>query len=79
MDFIRGQIVRSKAGHDAGMFYVVMGIDKQSVYLCNGKSHSLMNPKKKNKIHIAGTKTVLPESSLQTDSEIRKAIKHISE
>lgn len=47
-----GQVVLSSAGHDAGQYYVVTDVDKDYVYLVDGKYKTMSSPKKKNKKHI---------------------------
>ena len=47
-----GQIVLSSAGHDAGRYYIVTDVDKEYVYLVDGKYKTISSPKKKNKKHI---------------------------
>lgn len=74
MQLVKGMVVRSKAGHDKGEFFVVQRIENDFAYLVNGKSKTSLNPKKKNPIHLAVTSTVLSEQSLNTDSEIRKVL-----
>ena len=59
MQFVKGMIVRSKAGHDKGKFFAVVRIENGFAYLSDGKGRSLEFPKKKNLIHLAPTKTVL--------------------
>ncbi|MVB12614.1 hypothetical protein CAFE_33550 [Caprobacter fermentans] len=74
MEFIRGLVVRSAAGRDKGGFFAVLGAQAGSVTICDGKRRSLQHPKKKNVIHLFPTKTLLPEQSLQTNREIRRAL-----
>lgn len=47
-----GMLARSKAGHDAGRVYVIMGVDDAYVYLVDGKGRTLDRPKKKKKRHV---------------------------
>lgn len=73
MQFVKGMVVRSKAGHDKGSFFVIMELLDGFVLLSDGKSRSTQTPKKKNLLHLAATKTVLlPEQ--MTDSEIRSIL-----
>ena len=74
MNYIRGLVVRSKAGHDQGGFFPVLSSDERYAVICDGKRRSLEHPKKKKKIHLAVTTTVLPDSSMQTNREIRSAL-----
>ena len=60
MEVIRGQVVRSKAGHDKEGFLAVRPLER---------------PKRKKLIHVAPTATVLPEAALKTDRSIRAALR----
>ena len=42
----------SKAGHDKGQTYVVVGENEDMFFLANGETKSVLNPKKKKKIHV---------------------------
>ena len=75
MELERGLVVRSMAGHDKGGFFVVLSSDAQYAVLCDGKRRSLENPKRKNIKHLAVTKTVLTNDSIQTNREIRCALR----
>lgn len=75
MDFVRGMVVRSAAGRDKNGFFAVLEANDRYALICDGRRRSLSNPKKKKYIHLFPTKTVLAESSLQTNREIRAALK----
>lgn len=47
-----GQIVLSSAGHDSGQYYIVTDVNKEYVYLVDGKYKTMSSPKKKNIKHI---------------------------
>ena len=42
----------SKAGHDKNRIYAVVGDDKETVFLSDGRYRKISNPKKKNIKHI---------------------------
>lgn len=42
----------SLAGHDRNKIYLIVGEEKEYVYLADGKIRSCMHPKKKNRKHI---------------------------
>lgn len=46
-----GMLVRSKAGHDEGKVYVIIGVEGEYVYLADGKLKTIDRPKKKRKKH----------------------------
>ena len=78
MDFVRGMVVRSAAGRDKNGFFAVLEANDRYALICDrsdGRRRSLSNPKKKKYIHLFPTKTVLTESSLQTNRVIRAALK----
>ncbi len=70
MQFVKGMVVRSKAGHDKGQFFVVSDIRDNYIYIIDGKYKTALNPKKKNPLHLAPTSTVLNEQSLCTNTKI---------
>ncbi len=74
MQFVKGMVVRSKAGHDKGGFFVVVDVDADMAKIVDGKHRKLENPKKKKLIHLSSTNTVLDERSMETDSQIRKIL-----
>lgn len=47
-----GQFAFSKAGHDKGALYVVVGCEEDFVYLCDGRLKLMASPKKKRMKHI---------------------------
>ena len=82
-----GSVVRSKAGRDAGRFFVVMELcgDAQHVMIVNGRLRKFANPKKKKIKHLALQDAVAADiaqkiCSGQTvlDSEIRRFLTAVS-
>jgi|LSQX01.2.fsa_nt_gb ribosomal protein L14E/L6E/L27E len=47
-----GCFVKSKAGRDAGKYYVIIDTHNEYVYLVDGNIRTLEHPKKKNIAHI---------------------------
>ena len=78
MQFVKGMVVRSKAGHDKGCFFVVIKVENGFAYIADGMERKALAPKKKNPLHLAGTSTVLNEQSLLTDSKICEIIAEFS-
>lgn len=74
MQCIRGMIVRSKAGHDKGSFFVVLKVENDIAYIIDGKSRTHDKPKRKKLIHLAVTSTVLSEQTIEAESEIRRLL-----
>ena len=73
IQLVKGMVVRSRQGHDKGSFFVVADICDDIVLLTDGASRSLENPKRKNPLHGAPTKTVLAQDRM-TVSEIRSTL-----
>ena len=68
MDFVKGQLVRSKAGRDKGQLFYVIDTDEQYVYLVDGKSRKLEKPKRKKRKHV--------EQVPRTESRIAEKIRN---
>lgn len=47
-----GCMAISLAGHDRNKIYLIVGEEKEYVYLADGKKRTCKNPKRKNKRHI---------------------------
>lgn len=77
-----GTIVQSKAGRDAGLYFVVVGTaDEGHVWLSDGDRHKLCRPKKKKARHLRtqphrleGVQELLSHNGLQ-DAAIRRQLK----
>lgn len=74
MEFVRGLVVRSLAGRDGSGFLVILSTDGRTAAVCDGKRRKLEHPKKKNLKHLSATRTILPESRMQTNHEIHLAL-----
>lgn len=74
MEFVRGMVVRSNAGRDQGGFFTVLSVQDGYAVISDGKSRKLEHPKRKKLKHLAPTNTVVPEPSMETNREIRKAL-----
>ena len=75
MEIKRGQVVRSSAGHDKGGFLTVLEVSPPWVLVCDGKHRPLERPKRKKLFHVAPTAEILPEEALQTNRQIRTALR----
>ena len=71
----RGSLVYSRAGRDKGTLYVVLSLENGYVYLSDGDTRRVENPKKKKLKHINKTNTVcrLDFDKLE-NHEVRKAL-----
>jgi ribosomal protein L14E/L6E/L27E len=72
MEFAVGQIVKSVFGHDAGSFYVIVEMDGKFAFIADGRRRKAAAPKKKNPIHLRGTKQSIAPPF--TDGYLRKAL-----
>ena len=78
MDFKRGQIVISTAGHDKGEMLVIAGFEKTQVLVCDGKHRLLEKPKGKNPKHLEATDRLLDKDSMATNKMLRKTLNKIA-
>lgn len=78
-----GNFATSRAGHDKGKCFVIIGEEDDFVYLCDGRSRTLANPKRKRRKHIQIIKrTAAPDilrrlenREIVRDEEIRHEIR----
>ena len=76
MEAKKGLLVKSVAGRDKG-YFVIVKTENNFVYLANGKSRKLDNPKRKNIKHIRLTvKEIVLEE--MTDRKLRKLLNEYS-
>ncbi|MEE1313255.1 MAG: hypothetical protein UHS41_05860 [Lachnospiraceae bacterium] len=52
MDYRTGYYAISKAGHDKGKTYIIWNTEDEYVYLVNGITKTMDEPKKKKKKHV---------------------------
>lgn len=76
LSLVKGQVVRSKKGRDEGkVFLITEIIDKDFLYLVDGKLRKLDRPKKKKVKHLYIYKDVIDlEVKDLNDSYIRKKL-----
>lgn len=75
MSFTRGQVVRSLAGRDKDSFLVVVSTGEGTLFLCDGKARPLERPKQKNQKHVGKVCCRLAEEQMQTNKQIRHALR----
>lgn len=80
-DIKKGQIVFSKAGRDKNNFFIVVDYKAPFVYLVDGTTRRLENPKKKKDKHIKVTSHIdyalqdaIERQSYMTNADIRKSL-----
>lgn len=81
MTFRQGDVVRSAAGHDKGLLFLVVKEEGDFLWLADGKSRKLEAPKKKRRKHVVSagfwTHPVagrVKDGEPVLDSEIRRAL-----
>ena len=74
-EIARGSLVYSRAGRDKGTLFVVLSLANGYVYLSDGDTRRVENPKKKKLKHINKTNRVVSlDFENLTNSEVRKAL-----
>lgn len=73
MEFKRGTVVISSAGHDSGRWMVVVEAADGYALVADGKERKLAKPKRKNQKHIRYTSKSL-ELEGMTDKKLRQAL-----
>jgi len=74
-DDIIGCFAFSKAGHDKGRLYVIIGAKDDTVFLSDGRLKPLVAPKKKKLKHVQIVKKRCQEHGTFADTDIKRAIK----
>ena len=74
MDFVKGQLVRSKAGRDAATTLAVLAVEGEYLLLADGRRRRVESPKRKKAKHTAPTAAVLQPAQLATNRLLRAAI-----
>lgn len=69
-----GMVVCATAGKEKDNFYIVTGLDCNTVYLADGKHRTLDKPKRKNVKHIRLTTEVWDMNGL-TDKALRRRLR----
>lgn len=77
-----GAIVRSKAGHDKGLLFCVVGTQDGYLLLANGKQRKLAAPKRKKPIHVMPAAAAFDHPAMEklklgepvSDRELRRAL-----
>ena len=67
MDFVKGQLVRSKAGRDKTRTLAVLEVEGEMLLLADGNLRKVGDPKRKKAKHVAPTTTVLANELLKSD------------
>ncbi|MFA5658575.1 MAG: KOW domain-containing RNA-binding protein [Oscillospiraceae bacterium] len=73
MEIASGCVAKSIAGHDRGLYFVVIKVQEGYVYLANGKERKLEAVKRKNIRHISLTGKVIDLNEI-TNKKLRKLL-----
>lgn len=68
------KIVCSVAGHDKGLYSVVVGENEKGLLIVDGKHRKISSPKLKNANHIKETGFCISTEQTKTNKALRKAI-----
>ena len=81
-----GSVALSTQGRDKGMYFVVVSVGKDVVYLADGGMRKLAAPKKKNVKHVSDSGVVLEGIAAKLrdhkkvfDSEIKSALRQFNQ
>ena len=81
-----GSVVLSTQGRDKGMYFVVVSVGRDVVYLADGGMRKLAAPKKKNVKHVSHSGVVLEgiagklhEGKKVFDSEVKSALRQFNQ
>lgn len=75
MNYEAGQIVKSLAGRDKDIFYMVVRAEGNFIWVVDGKHHRLEDPKKKNIRHVQPIKQYVPDEDRDKDVAIQHFLK----
>ena len=82
MEISQGSVVLARCGRDAGRYFLVARTEGDYVYLVDGKTRKVANPKKKKRKHVEDTGAVcegigekFAQGKTVFDSEVYSALK----
>ena len=82
MEWKKGMLAVSKAGHDKDSWYVVLKIEGNYAYLVNGKTKTLEKPKKKKLMHLQPVNRIseqlqekMDNGKQWIDEDVKRALK----
>lgn len=86
LKFHPGELVYANAGRDKGKYFIVLTLENEFLYLCDGKIRKLNNLKKKKMKHVKSLNVVVETIADKicageelTDKQIRKTISEFKE
>ena len=74
-EYVIGQLVFSKSGHDKGTLFIIIDIKDEYLYLADGKIRKIEKPKKKKIKHVQKVNYVIKEiqEKIQGESNLNNA------
>lgn len=76
MEFAKGMVVRSIAGHDSGSWLVVMSLENGFAFVADGKERKVEKPKKKNIKHLSRTRKTINVEGI-TNKKLRSELRNL--
>lgn len=70
-----GRVVRSRAGRDRDGFFLVVRLEEDFAWLCDGKRRPLTRPKKKRLRHLQATDGFIGVDAIRSDKQLRELLK----
>ncbi len=73
-EWTAGMIVKSKAGKDAGRYYIILKAEGQRCLVTDGRHRRVSNPKVKNIKHLESAGKQVDFAECNTDRKIRQEL-----
>lgn len=70
-----GRVVRSRAGRDRDGFFLVVRLEEDFAWLCDGTRRPLTRPKKKRLRHLQATDGFIGVDAIRSDKQLRELLK----
>ena len=74
MQLAEGSVVKSIAGHDRGIYSVVVGFEKGFPVIADGKLRKIEKPKRKNPKHLIVTTRIVLLSEKHSNRALREEL-----
>jgi len=81
LDVCSGSIVFSKAGRDKGNYFIILSLDDNYAYICDGGIRKVTTPKKKKMKHLKSVEHIddfisekIKNGGKVTNREVRRSI-----
>ncbi len=74
MEIKKGCVVKSISGRDAERFYLVIKVEKDFLWIVDGKIRPLEKPKRKNPKHLRKTNLQVRVEDFTTNNQLRRLL-----